>query len=47
MISFWKNSYDSRFYTVSLAMPYFFEVLYGHSAFSAVVDDFGNLIAVG
>ncbi|WP_170094791.1 hypothetical protein [Simplicispira suum] len=46
MISFWKTSYDRRFYTVSLAMPEFFAVLRGHSAFCAVVDDFGNLVAV-
>lgn len=47
MYLFWKNTVDRRFYTVSLAMSDFFLVLRGHSIFDAVVDDFGNLVAVG
>lgn len=47
MASFWKYRYDPRFYAVSLGMSEFFQVVRGHSAFFAVVDDFGNLVAVG
>lgn len=46
MGSFWKNTLDRRFYTVSLAMGDFFAVVRGHSVFAAVVDDYGNLVAV-
>lgn len=46
MSSFWKNTTDRRFYSVSLAMSEFFSVSRGHSIFAAVVDDFGNLVAV-
>lgn len=46
MYSFWKDSTDRRFYTVSLGMSDFFRVLRGRRIFRAVVDDFGDLVAV-
>lgn len=47
MTSFWKYTYDRRFYAVSLGMSEFFSVTRGHSVFKAVVDDFGSLVDVG